>query len=67
MRTLGAAMQGLQAFLKPFAWLAALGFLAGFGSYLAIGHPLAAHAAEQAQAAMTSGPASDEWNLPKHI
>ena len=55
------------AMLRPLAWLAAAGFLAGFGGYLAIAKPLAADAAVEAQASMTSGPASDEWNLPKHI
>jgi hypothetical protein len=55
------------AMLKPVAWLAAAGFLAGFGGYMALAKPLAAHAAVEAQASVTSGPASDEWNLPKHI
>ena len=61
-------MNGALAFLKPFAWLAAIAFVSGFFGYLVIGHPTRAAAQVDVQAAAaTSGPASDEWNLPKHI
>jgi hypothetical protein len=56
--------------MKPFAWLAAIAFLVGFCSYLMLGHPSHAGSREEAYAApaaTVSGPASDEWNLPKHI
>lgn len=56
--------------VKPFAWLASLAFLAGFVSYLVLGQPTQAVAAQDPQAspaALVSGPASAEWNLPKHI
>lgn len=55
---------------KPFLWLAAIAFLVGFVGYLALGRPAAAAAAaaqDQPYAVATSGPASDDWNLPKHI
>jgi hypothetical protein len=53
--------------LRPFAWLAAVAFLVGFVSYLALGHPSAAVADDRPQPAAVSGPSSDDWNLPKHI
>lgn len=55
------------AFLRPFAVLAAVAFLAGFLGYLALGQPVHAMAQIDVQPAATSGPASDDWNLPKHI
>jgi hypothetical protein len=60
-------MPGALAFLRPFAWLAVIAFVSGFLGYLVVGHPTRASAQDQVQAAATSGPASDEWNLPKHI
>lgn len=61
-------MTGAFAFLKPFAWLAAVAFVSGFLGYLALGHPgTAVASASDLQAAVASGPASAEWNLPKHI
>jgi hypothetical protein len=53
--------------VKPFAWLAAIAFLVGFFSYLALGHPTPAQAEDTARAAAVSGPSSDDWNLPKRI
>lgn len=54
-------------FLKPYLWLALAAFLTGFLCYLAVGRPTAAQATVEARAPLVSGPASDEWNLPKHI
>lgn len=58
---------GLLEFLKPYLWLALTAFLAGFLSYLALGRAPAAQEAAATQAPLVSAPASDEWNLPKHI
>ena len=52
---------------RPLAWLAAFAFLVGFVSYLALGRPAIAASPHMAQALAASGPASDEWNLPKKI
>jgi hypothetical protein len=60
-------MSGAFAFLRPFALLAAIAFVAGFFGYLALGHPSRAVAEITAQPALTSGPASEDWNLPHHI
>ena len=60
-------MTGVFPLLKPFAWLAFVAFLSGFLGYLALGHPGQAQARPDVQASVTSGPASDDWNLPKHI
>jgi hypothetical protein len=61
-------MTGAFAILKPFAWLAVVAFVSGFLGYLALGHPSQAFAkTDDVQATTTSGPASDDWNLPKHI
>lgn len=61
-------MSGALAFLKPFVWLAAIAFVSGFLGYLFVGHPAPAAAQVSVQAAdAASGPASDEWNLPRHI
>jgi hypothetical protein len=55
--------------LKPFAWLALAACAMGLGSFLVLGeggaHPAAAHAVRYVPIA--SAPASDDWNLPKHI
>ncbi|MCR5873549.1 hypothetical protein LRS10_04735 [Phenylobacterium sp. J426] len=54
--------------LRPFLWLAAIAFLVGFVSYVALGRPLDARtAATEAWTAQVSAPVSDEWNTPKHI
>jgi hypothetical protein len=55
------------AFLRPFAVLAALAFVAGFFGYLALGHPAYATTQDRLQAEAASGPASADWNLPHHI
>jgi hypothetical protein len=60
-------MSGALAFLKPFALLAAIAFVAGFFGYLALGQPDQAVAQITMQPAATSGPASEDWNLPHHI
>jgi hypothetical protein len=61
-------MTGAFAFLRPLALIAAVAFLAGFVGYLAVGQPSPAVAQTGLKAAVeTSGPASDDWNLPKHI
>jgi hypothetical protein len=59
----------LHELLRPFALLAALAFVVGFLGYLALGRPASAPAAaaETAAVAADPGPASDGWNLPKHI
>jgi len=61
-------------FARPVLLLAALGFFAGFGGYLAIHPPKAAafHDAlmapvVQAPAATVSAPAPGDWNQPKKI
>jgi hypothetical protein len=56
-------------FLRPFLWLAAIAFLTGFVSYLAIGGGATAFAEghHRASPAMVSAPTSDDWNLPKRI
>jgi len=61
-------MTAALAFFRPLAVLAAIAFVAGFFGYLALGQPSQAMAAHSAlQAAATSGPASEDWNLPHHI
>lgn len=52
---------------RPFAWLAALAFLVGFVSYLALGRPATAAPQDRMETIAASGPASAEWNLPKKI
>jgi hypothetical protein len=52
---------------RPFAWLAALAFLVGFVSYLALGRPATAAAQHRPETIAASGPSSAEWNLPKKI
>ena len=60
-------MPAVFAFMKPFAVLAAIAFVAGFFGYLALGGASRAVAQVELQPAATSGPASADWNLPKHI
>ena len=57
----------LSEFLKPFLWLALAAFLAGFFSYLLVGGAPAPQAVAAQRAPLVSAPASDDWNLPKHI
>jgi hypothetical protein len=52
--------------LRPFLWLALAAFLVGFMSYLLLGRP-AAPSTVAAYMPAASAPASDDWNLPKHI
>jgi hypothetical protein len=70
MPTTGAPTNESWDVMKPFAWLAGLAFLVGFCSYLVLGQANSAMAGEEtyaSPAAAVSGPASDDWNLPKHI
>jgi hypothetical protein len=60
-------MTGAFAFLRSLLLIAAVAFLSGFAAYLALGHPSAAIAQVEVKPAIASGPASDDWNLPKHI
>jgi len=60
-------MPAVIGFLKPLALVAALAFVAGFFGYLAVGGPSRALAQNEVQPAVASGPASADWNLPKHI
>lgn len=55
--------------IRPFAWLAAIAFLVGFCSYLVLGqaNPAMVGDVTYAGPAAVSGPASDDWNLPKRI
>lgn len=58
---------GLLEALKPYLWLALAAFLTGFVSYLTLGRAPQPKVAVAAEAPLVSGPASDAWNLPKHI
>ncbi|HSV01569.1 MAG TPA: hypothetical protein VLI41_00060 [Phenylobacterium sp.] len=61
-------MHGAAAVLKPFAWLAVIAFALGFFGVLAFDQPSRAAASKvAAEPAVASGPASADWNLPKHI
>ena len=55
---------------RPLALVAVVAFVIGFLAYVAVGRPLPAQdeaaAAVSAEPALAS-PASDDWNLPKHI
>lgn len=53
---------------SPVIWLAAVAFMVGFISYLALGggvRPLVE--SRHASAALVSGPASGAWTLPRQI
>jgi hypothetical protein len=53
---------------RPFAYLAALAFLAGFCGYLAISVPVVAKVYdEEPVPAQVSGPTSAEWNHERRI
>jgi hypothetical protein len=60
-------MTGAFGFLRPLLLIAALAFLAGFAGYLALGPSSSAVAQTDVKPAVASGPASDDWNRPKHI
>jgi hypothetical protein len=54
--------------VRPFLLLAAVAFMIGFVSCLVFAGPIAsAHAQPNVEPAVISGPASDDWNLPKRI
>jgi hypothetical protein len=53
--------------LRPYLWLALTAFLVGFLSYLAFGGAHVAMRPEAQHAPKVSAPATDDWNLPKHI
>jgi hypothetical protein len=57
--------------LRPFVLLAVIAFVLGFLGYVTLGGPIAAPSNAVAAAPLTepaaAGPASDDWNLPKHI
>lgn len=60
-------MHGAAAALKPFLLLALIAFALGFFGVLAFSRPTRADARVEPQPALASGPASADWNLPKHI
>ncbi|MFL5296768.1 MAG: hypothetical protein ACJ798_10350 [Phenylobacterium sp.] len=66
-----AARQSGYDAMRPFALLAAIAFVVGFVGYVAFARPILAQAAADPPAVMAepaaAGPASDDWNLPKHI
>jgi hypothetical protein len=57
--------------MKPYLWLAAVAFLVGFMSYVAVGpfSPAIAHelAAPAAGLAVPAAAMADAWNVPKRI
>ena len=54
--------------VRPFLLLAAVAFIIGFvGSLMFAGPTASAQAHPHVQPAVISGPASDDWNLPKRI
>ena len=54
--------------VRPFLLLAAVAFMIGFVSCLVFSGPTAsARAHPTVEPAVISGPASDDWNLPKRI
>jgi len=54
--------------VRPFLFLAAVAFMIGFVSCLVFsGPPVSARAYVNVEPAIVSGPASDDWNLPKRI
>jgi hypothetical protein len=57
--------------MRPFALLAVVAFLAGFVGYVLLGQGAAAQPPSDSQTVVAdpaaAGPASDDWNLPKHI
>ena len=56
--------------VRPFALLAVAAFVLGFLGYVALGagaFPQPRSDASVAAEPAVAGPASDDWNLPKHI
>jgi len=55
--------------VRPFALLAVVAFVLGFLGYVALGRPALASSERAAalSAEPAASPASDDWNLPKHI
>jgi hypothetical protein len=55
--------------VRPFLLLAAVAFMIGFVSCLVFGGPTitSVQAHPNVEPAVISGPASDDWNLPKRI
>jgi hypothetical protein len=54
--------------VRPFLLLAAVAFMIGFVSCLIFAGPTAsARSHPNVEPAVISGPASDDWNLPKRI
>jgi hypothetical protein len=54
--------------VRPFLLLAAVAFVVGFVSCLMFAGPAtSAQSHPNVQPAVISGPASDDWNLPKRI
>lgn len=58
---------GVLEALRPWLWLALTAFLVGFLSYLAFGDAQLAVRAGSPDAPRVSAPATDDWNLPKHV
>ena len=54
---------------SPVIWLATVAFMVGFVGYLALGGAAQAFAGshQASPAELVSGPASQAWNLPKHV
>jgi len=57
----------LPEIVRPYLWLAALAFMVGFVSYLALGRPAAAAQALVAAPTPISFPTAEAWNIPKRI
>ena len=63
-----APQTNLHAVLRLLLWLAASAFITGFAAYLVLGHPRDATVHPGFQPVqISSGPASNAWNLPKAI
>jgi len=63
---------GAEQALRPFLLLAIIAFVVGFAGYVALVRPVFATPDAGPSAAITepaaaASPASDDWNLPKHI
>ena len=54
--------------VRPFLLMAVIAFLVGFAATLAFnGGNAVAEGHQSLRAEIVSAPASDDWNLPKHI
>lgn len=61
-------MTGAFELLRSLSLIAMIALAVGLAGYLALGEPAAAVAGPGVQVpSIASGPASDDWNLPKHI